>query len=65
VQREKRVLIHHEEKAPLIDRRKLSALASFFDALCERNAVKDNPVHGVERPKASNYEGLTPALSDA
>src|SRR2546430_3964093 len=46
-------------------RRKLSALSSFFDALCERNAVRDNPVHGVERPKASNYEGLTPALSDA
>ena len=33
-------------------RRKLSALSSFFDALCERNAVRDNPVHGVERPKA-------------
>lgn len=46
-------------------RRKLSALSSFFDALCERNAVKDNPVHGVERPKASSHEGLTPALIDA
>lgn len=46
-------------------RRKLSALSSFFDALCERNAVRDNPVHGVERPKASSHEGLTPALSDA
>lgn len=46
-------------------RRKLSALASFFDALCERNAVRDDPVHGVERPKASSHEGLTPALSDA
>jgi site-specific recombinase XerD len=46
-------------------RRKLSALSSFFDALCERNAVRDNPVHGVERPKASSHEGLTPVLSDA
>src|SRR5262249_56124929 len=44
---------------------KLSALGSFFDGVCEGNAVRDNPVHGVERPKASNYEGLTPALSDA
>jgi integrase/recombinase XerD len=40
-------------------------LSSFFDALCERNAVRDNPVQGVERPKASSHEGLTPALSDA
>src|SRR4030095_7442538 len=46
-------------------RRKLSALSSFFDALCERNAARDNPVQGVERPKASSHEGLTPALSDA
>lgn len=45
-------------------RRELSALASFFDSLCERNAVRDNPVHEVERPKASSHEGLTPALSD-
>lgn len=40
-------------------------MSSFFDALCERNAVKDNPVHGVERPKANSNEGLTPAISDA
>ncbi|MGE0827645.1 MAG: tyrosine-type recombinase/integrase [Candidatus Binatia bacterium] len=46
-------------------RRKLSALSSFFDGLCERNAVADNPVHGVERPRSSSHEGLTPALSDA
>lgn len=45
-------------------RRKLSALASLFDYLTERNAVIDNPVHGVKRPKANGGEGKTPALSD-
>ena len=45
-------------------RRKLSALASLFDYLAERNAVADNPVHGVTRPKANAAEGKTPALSD-
>lgn len=46
-------------------RRKLSALASLFAHLCECNAVADNPVHGVTRPKSSTGEGKTPALSDA
>jgi site-specific recombinase XerD len=45
-------------------RRKLSALSSLFEYLCERNAVVHNPVDGVKRPKANNNEGLTPALSD-
>ena len=31
-------------------RRKLSALSSLFDYLCERNAVAGNPVDGVKRP---------------
>jgi integrase/recombinase XerD len=31
-------------------RRKLSALSSLFDALCEPNAVLGNPVDGVKRP---------------
>jgi integrase/recombinase XerD len=31
-------------------RRKLSALSSLFDYLCERNAVLVNPVDGVKRP---------------
>jgi integrase/recombinase XerD len=31
-------------------RRKLSALSSLFDYLCERNAVVGNPVDGVKRP---------------
>jgi site-specific recombinase XerD len=45
-------------------RRKLSALSSLFEYLCERNAVMHNPVDGVKRPKANSNEGLTPALSD-
>jgi site-specific recombinase XerD len=46
-------------------RRKLSALSSLFDYLCEKNAVTHNPVKGVERPKADANEGKTPALGDA
>ena len=33
---------------PASIRRKLSALSSLFDYLCERNAVASNPVDGVE-----------------
>lgn len=46
-------------------RRKLSALSSLFDYLCERNAVFGNPVNGVKRPTANGNEGSTPALGDA
>lgn len=46
-------------------RRKLSALSSLFDYLCERNAVAGNPVDGVQRPPANGNEGSTPALGDA
>ena len=46
-------------------RRKLSALSSLFDYLCERNAVLGNPVDGVKRPMANGNEGSTPALGDA
>jgi integrase/recombinase XerD len=46
-------------------RRKLSALSSLFDYLCERNAVAGNPVDGVKRPTAHGNEGSTPALGDA
>lgn len=49
--------------APTI-RRKLSALSSLFDYLCERNAISGNPVDGVKRPMANSNEGSTPALSD-
>ena len=32
-------------------RRKLTALSSLFEYLCETNAVAGNPVKGVKRPK--------------
>lgn len=46
-------------------RRKLAALSSLFEYLCERNAVLSNPVKGVKRPAVESNEGKTPALSDA
>lgn len=45
-------------------RRKLAALASLYEFLCDRNAVTQNPVKGVKRPKVDTYEGKTPALGD-
>src|SRR5689334_19954641 len=41
--------------APATIRRKLSALSSLFDYLCERNAVTGNPVDGVSLRRASNF----------
>jgi hypothetical protein len=32
--------------------------------LCEKNAVEENPVSGVERPSEQTTEGKTPAISD-
>lgn len=51
--------------APTSARRKLSALSSLFDYLCERNAVLGNPVDGVKRPASNNNVSCTPALGDA
>ena len=51
--------------SPASIRRKLAALSSLFDYLCERNAVAGNPVDGVKRPMANGNEGTTPALGDA
>jgi site-specific recombinase XerD len=51
--------------SPATLRRKLAALSSLFEYLCERNAVATNPVKGVKRPKVESNEGKTPALSDA
>ncbi|MBB3222611.1 tyrosine-type recombinase/integrase [Pseudoduganella umbonata] len=45
-------------------RRKLSALSSLFEALCEANAIQGNPVDGVERPRMGSQEGRTPAIGD-
>ena len=55
-----------EERALSIStiRRKLSALSSLYDYLCEKNAVTHNPVDGVTRPKGDTNEGKTPAISD-
>jgi site-specific recombinase XerD len=50
--------------APSSIQRKLAAIASLFDHLCEVNAVSHNPVRGVKRPKADKNEGKTPALGD-
>lgn len=50
--------------APATIRRKLAAIASLFDHLCEVNAVTHNPVRGVKRPKADAHEGKTPAVAD-
>jgi site-specific recombinase XerD len=46
-------------------RRKLAALASLYDYLCECNAVLHSPVRGVRRPAVDTLEGKTPALGDA
>lgn len=46
-------------------RRKLSAVASLFDYLCECNAVPFNPADGVKRPNQGANEGKSPALGDA
>jgi site-specific recombinase XerD len=45
-------------------RRKLAALSSLFEYLCDCNAVTHNPVKGVKRPPVETYEGKTPALGD-
>jgi len=45
-------------------RRKLSAVASLFDYLCNANAVAFNPADGVTRPNADANEGKSPALGD-
>ena len=57
--------IESRHLSPASVRRKLSALSSLFDYLCERNAVLGNPVDGVKRPAANGNEGSTPALGDA
>jgi site-specific recombinase XerD len=44
-------------------RRKLAALASLYQFLCERGLVASSPVAGIKRPRAS-LAGLTPAIDD-
>ena len=45
-------------------RRRLAALSSLYEYLCEKNAVAFNPVKGAKRPKTDSNEGKTPALGD-
>ena len=45
-------------------RRKLAALASLFEYLCNVNAVTHNPVKGVKRPRVESQVGVTPALTN-
>lgn len=59
-----RKALEKRKLAPATVRRKLSALSDLYDYLCEKNAVPDNPVHGVERPKEGANQGKTPAISD-
>src|SRR5262245_44344271 len=54
-----RGLLENRGLADASIRRKLAALSSLFDYLCERNAVTDNPVNGVKRPKMNANEGKT------
>jgi integrase/recombinase XerD len=56
-------LVRRERSGSTV-RHRLSALASLFDYLCEKNAVTHNPVKGVKRPKHDSLEGRTPALGD-
>ena len=45
-------------------RRKLAALASMYDYLCEKYITPINPVDGVKRPATSSQEGATPIISN-
>jgi integrase/recombinase XerD len=60
-----RAALEKQSLAGATIRRKLAALASLYDYLCEANAVTHNPVRGVKRPKMETSEGKTPALGDA
>lgn len=51
-------------RAPATVRRKIAAVSSLFEYLCDRNAVVANPVAGVKRPKEGANQGKTPAISD-
>ena len=49
---------------PATIRRKLAALSSLFESLCENQVTTLNPVDGVKRPATSSGEGSTPIISD-
>jgi site-specific recombinase XerD len=56
--------LQKRELAGATIRRKLAALSSLFEHLCDSNSITHNPVKGVKRPKVESYEGKTPALAD-
>jgi site-specific recombinase XerD len=60
-----RKTLEEEQLAGASIRRKLAALSSLFEYLCESNAVTHNPVKGVKRPPVESWQGKTPALGDA
>jgi len=60
-----RKTLEQKNLSPTTIRRKLSALSSLFEHLCEANAVTHNPVKGVERPYSDANEGKTPAIADS
>ena len=45
-------------------RNRLAALSSLFEYLCDRNAIPNNPVKGVKRPKTQSGAGATPTIGD-
>ena len=60
-----RLTLEERGLSPATIRRKLSAVSSLFEHLCNENAVSHNPVAGVKRPSIDDAgEGKTPALSD-
>jgi site-specific recombinase XerD len=60
-----RLYLQQQGAGAATQRRKLSALASLFRYLCERQWMTANPVQAVRRPVVQSYEGQTPALSEA
>jgi integrase/recombinase XerD len=56
--------LEHRQLTGSTVRRKLAALSSLYEYLCDKNSVPINPVKGVKRPKVESYEGKTPALGD-
>lgn len=59
-----RTVLEKQNLAGSTIRRKLAALASLFEYLCNLNAVTHNPVKGVRRPRVESQVGVTPALTN-
>ncbi len=57
-------LAEERKLAPKTIQRKLSALSSLYEFLCNENAVALNPVDGVARPGEAGYEGFTAAIGN-